>query len=125
MLISTGSWAVLSFALGVSSSSGCVTDYLESSGKEVIEALQSIDDLGAFRSRQVVDPIVRRLRCEDKSDDELIALGVENRENQYDILVQAAYLSVKYGGSPSSFIKFLAADLSDVEKAQDLPGDKP
>lgn len=61
MLISTGSWAALSFAPGVSSSSGCVADNLESNGKEMIEKLQSIDDLAAFRSRQVVDPIVRRL----------------------------------------------------------------
>lgn len=92
MLISTGSCAGLSFALGVSSSSECVMDYLESSGKEITEKLQSIEDVEAFRSRQVVDPIVRGLRCDDKSDDELIALGVENRENQHDIRAQAKYV---------------------------------
>lgn len=125
MLISTGSWAALSFALGVSSSSGCVADYLESNGKEMIEKLQSIDDLAAFRSRQVVDPIVRRLRCDDESHDELIILGVENPENQRDVLAEAAYLSVKYSGSPSAFIRFLAADFSTFEKARNLPRDKP
>lgn len=124
MLISIGSWAVLSFALGVSSSSECVANYVESSGKEIIEELQSIDDLGTFRTRQVVRRIVRP-RCDGKSSDELNALGVENPENQLSVWSDAAYLSVKFDGSPASFIKFLATDAAAFERAQELPRDKP
>src|SRR5690606_13564566 len=124
MIISIGSWAVLSFALGVSSSSECVTDYLESSGAETIEKLQSIADLGAFRTRQVVHRIVRP-PCDGKSDDELIALGVNNPENRLSVWSDAAYLSVKFGGSPAAFIKFLATDAAAFERAQELPLDRP